>query len=83
MSSVARALEVDETQGFRKAIVYAESGKILGAAVLGMEGGETATMLQIAMMGELHYSVLRDGVFSHPTLAEALNNLFTAMDRAR
>ena len=82
MTSVARALEVDETRGFMKAIVDAESGMILGAAVLGPEGGEIATLLQIAMMGGLHYSALREGVFSHPTLAESLNNLFMAMDRA-
>ena len=44
--------------------------------------GELVTLLQIAMMGGLHYSALRDGIFSHPTLAESLNNLFTAMDRA-
>jgi len=35
----------------------------------------------IAMMGQLPYTALRDGIFSHPTLAEAINNLFTAMDR--
>ena len=33
-------------------------------------------MLQIAMMGGLPYSALRDAIFAHPTLAEALNNLF-------
>jgi len=82
MSKVARALEVDETQGFLKAIVDAQSGKILGAAVLSLEGGELAALFQIAMMGGLHYSALREGIFSHPTLAESLNNLFTAMDRA-
>jgi pyruvate/2-oxoglutarate dehydrogenase complex dihydrolipoamide dehydrogenase (E3) component len=82
MSAVARAFEVDETQGFIKAVVDAESDEILGASVLGLEGGELAALFQIAMMGGLHYSALRDGVFSHPTLAEALNNLFTAMDRA-
>jgi pyruvate/2-oxoglutarate dehydrogenase complex dihydrolipoamide dehydrogenase (E3) component len=81
MSSVARALEVDETRGFMKAVVDGESGRILGAAVLGLEGGELAGLFQIAMMGNLHYSALRDGIFSHPTLAESLNNLFTAMDR--
>ncbi len=64
-----------------KAVVDAESGQILGATVLGLEGGEIATLFQIAMMGKLPYTALRDGVFSHPTLAEALNNLFTAMDR--
>jgi pyruvate/2-oxoglutarate dehydrogenase complex dihydrolipoamide dehydrogenase (E3) component len=81
MSSVARALEVDETRGFMKAVVDAETGQILGATVLGLEGGEIATLFQIAMMGRLSYTALRDGIFSHPTLAEALNNLFTAMDR--
>ncbi|MDQ2664992.1 MAG: mercuric reductase [Gemmatimonadota bacterium] len=81
MTSVARALEVDETRGFMKAVVDAESGLILGATVLGIEGGEIATLFQVAMMGKLSYTVLRDGVFSHPTLAEGLNNLFTGMDR--
>ncbi|NUO39920.1 MAG: mercuric reductase [Gemmatimonadaceae bacterium] len=82
MSSVARALEVNETRGFMKAVVDAETNQILGATVLGLEGGEIATLFQVAMMGKLPYTVLRDAVFSHPTLAEALNNLFTAMDRA-
>ena len=77
MSSVARALETDETRGFMKAIVDADTGQILGAAVLGMEGGEIMAMLQLAMMGKLHYTQLREGVFAHPSLAESLNNLFT------
>lgn len=76
------ALETDETRGFMKVVVDAETGEIHGAVVLGMEGGEIATILQVAMMGKLPYQVLRDAVFSHPTVAEALNNLFAAMDRA-
>jgi pyruvate/2-oxoglutarate dehydrogenase complex dihydrolipoamide dehydrogenase (E3) component len=80
MSNVARALEVDETRGFMKAIVDAGSERILGAAVLGIEGGEIMAALQIAMMGKLPYTMLRDGTFAHPTLAEALNNLFTTVD---
>lgn len=79
MTSVARALEVDETRGFMKAIVDAESNQILGAAVLGIEGGEIMSALEIAMMGKLPYTALRDGTFAHPTLAESLNNLFMAM----
>ena len=59
-----------------KAIVDAESEQILGAAVLGIEGGEIASQIQIAMMGKLPYTALRDGIFPHPGLAEALNNLF-------
>ena len=82
MTSVARALEMDETQGFMKAVVDADSGQILGAAVLGVEGGELATLFQIAMMGRVPYTTLRDGIFSHPTLAESLNNLFAGMDAA-
>jgi pyruvate/2-oxoglutarate dehydrogenase complex dihydrolipoamide dehydrogenase (E3) component len=80
MSSVARALEVDETRGLMKAVVDADTNEILGARVLGLEGGELATLFQIAMMGKLPYTALRDAVFSHPTLAESLNNLFMAMD---
>ena len=76
MSSVARALETDETRGMMKAIVHAETQMILGAAVLGIEGGEVMSMIQIAMMGDLPYTTLRDGVFAHPNLSEALNSLF-------
>ncbi len=76
MSSVARAIETDETRGMIKAIVHAETDMILGAAVLGIEGGELMSMIQIAMMGNLPYMELRDGVFSHPNLSEALNSLF-------
>jgi pyruvate/2-oxoglutarate dehydrogenase complex dihydrolipoamide dehydrogenase (E3) component len=77
MAYVARALEVDESRGFMKAIVESSSGKILGCAVLGIEGGEIMSQLQIAMMGNLSYTDLRDAVFAHPTLAESLNNLFS------
>jgi len=77
MTYVARALEVDETRGFMKAVVDAGTGQILGAAVFGLEGGEIMSMLQLAMMGKLTYPILRDAVFAHPTLAESLNNLFT------
>jgi pyruvate/2-oxoglutarate dehydrogenase complex dihydrolipoamide dehydrogenase (E3) component len=80
MTSVARAIETDETRGFIKAVVDAETGQILGAAVLGIEGGEIMSAIEIAMMGKLSYTRLRDGTFAHPTLAESLNNLFMGMD---
>lgn len=80
MANVARAIEVDETRGFMKAIVDAETDQILGAAILGLEGGEIMTVLQMAMMGRVPYTTIRDGVFAHPTLAESLNNLFMALD---
>lgn len=80
MTSVARALEVDETRGFMKAVVDADTNQILGAAVLGIEGGEVMSVLETAMMGKLPYTALRDATYAHPTLSESLNNLFMAMD---
>jgi pyruvate/2-oxoglutarate dehydrogenase complex dihydrolipoamide dehydrogenase (E3) component len=77
MKSVARALETDETRGFLKAVVDADTEQILGAAALGIEGGEIAAMLEIAMMGRLPFTALRDGTFAHPNLAESLNSLFS------
>jgi pyruvate/2-oxoglutarate dehydrogenase complex dihydrolipoamide dehydrogenase (E3) component len=76
MSWVARALEVAEPRGVMKVVVDADTQQIVGAAVLGIEGGEIMAMLEIAMMGKVPYPTLRDGIFAHPTLAEALNNLF-------
>jgi pyruvate/2-oxoglutarate dehydrogenase complex dihydrolipoamide dehydrogenase (E3) component len=80
MTRVARAIEMDETRGFMKAVVDARTDRILGAAVLGVEGGEIMSVLQVAMMGGVPYTALRDGVFAHPTLAESLNNLFMTLD---
>jgi pyruvate/2-oxoglutarate dehydrogenase complex dihydrolipoamide dehydrogenase (E3) component len=76
MTSVARALETDETRGLMKVIVNAGSEEIVGAAILGLEGGELMSVVEVAMMGKLKYTALRDAVFAHPTLAESLNNLF-------
>ena len=80
MTWVARALETDETRGLMKAVVDAETDQILGAAILGIEGGEVMAVLQVAMLGKLPYTAIRDGVFAHPTLAESLNNLFMALE---
>lgn len=78
MERVARALEINEPRGFLKAVVNRADGRILGFAALGVEGGELMAMVEVAMLGGVTASVLRDAVFAHPTLAEALNNLFTA-----
>jgi pyruvate/2-oxoglutarate dehydrogenase complex dihydrolipoamide dehydrogenase (E3) component len=76
MNYVARALELDESRGMMKVIVDSESKQILGAAILGIEGGEIMSMLEIAMLGKLPYTILQEAIFAHPTLAESLNNLF-------
>ncbi|MDQ3603644.1 MAG: mercuric reductase [Actinomycetota bacterium] len=81
MNYVARAIEMGETRGLMKAVVDAETDQILGCAVLGIEGGEIMAMIQIAMMGNLRYTALRDAVFAHPTLAESLNTLFSTVEQ--
>jgi len=80
MKNVARADEIGETRGFMKVLVDDETGELLGAAVLGIEGGELMSMLEIAMLGRVPYHTLRDAVFAHPTLAEAFNNLFARLE---
>jgi pyruvate/2-oxoglutarate dehydrogenase complex dihydrolipoamide dehydrogenase (E3) component len=76
MTWVARAIELDRTRGFVKALVDADTQQILGAAVIGVEGGDVMAMLEIAMLGKLPYPVLREAIFAHPTLSEGLNRLF-------
>ncbi len=79
MSRVARAIEMDETRGLMKAVVDEASGQILGGAILGVEGGEVVSVLEMAMMGGLPWTRLRDAVIAHPTLSESLNNLFMTL----
>jgi pyruvate/2-oxoglutarate dehydrogenase complex dihydrolipoamide dehydrogenase (E3) component len=79
MRQVARALEVDEPRGFMKAVVDAENGQIQGAAILGIEGGELMSLIEVAMMGSLPHRALREAIFAHPTLSEGFNNLFAGL----
>jgi pyruvate/2-oxoglutarate dehydrogenase complex dihydrolipoamide dehydrogenase (E3) component len=81
MTRVARAVETGRTKGMMKAVVDTSTKKILGAAVLGEEGGEIMTILQMAMLGGITYEQIKDMVFAHPLYAESLNNLFMQWDR--
>jgi pyruvate/2-oxoglutarate dehydrogenase complex dihydrolipoamide dehydrogenase (E3) component len=76
MTHVARAIEMDETRGLMKAVVDTDTQQILGCAILGVMGGEVMTAVEVAMMGRLPYTALRDATFAHPVVAEYLNNLF-------
>jgi pyruvate/2-oxoglutarate dehydrogenase complex dihydrolipoamide dehydrogenase (E3) component len=80
MSAVIRALETGETRGFMKAVVDSASGQILGCAVLGLEGGEIMTIIQVAMLGKLTDTAMANAIFGHPLLAEGLNTLFALFD---
>ena len=78
MRFVPRAIEVGESRGV--VVLDAGTHEILGAAVVGIEGGEIMAMLKITMIGRLPYTALRDAVFAYPTLAELLNTLFATLD---
>ncbi len=80
MAYVARAIETGDTRGFMKAVVDPDTKLILGATILGAEGGEIMTILQMAMMGGITYEQIRYCVFAHPLYAESLNNLFMTLE---
>ncbi len=80
MSHVARALETAETRGCMKAVVDAETERILGFTCLGMEGGEIMAVVQAAMMGGMTWRDLESAVWAHPSLAECLNNLWAGWE---
>jgi pyruvate/2-oxoglutarate dehydrogenase complex dihydrolipoamide dehydrogenase (E3) component len=75
MARVGRARERGETQGFMKVLVDAESERILGAALLGIEGDEAVHSLLDAMAGELSYKVIQRAVHIHPTVSELIPTL--------
>jgi pyruvate/2-oxoglutarate dehydrogenase complex dihydrolipoamide dehydrogenase (E3) component len=78
-NKIARAIETGATGGVLKAVIDARSDQILGCSFLCEDAGELMSVVQVAMMGRLPYTALRDGVFAHPTWTESLNNLFAAL----
>jgi pyruvate/2-oxoglutarate dehydrogenase complex dihydrolipoamide dehydrogenase (E3) component len=76
MDAVPRARTLSERKGFMKALVAAEDDRIMGFAMLGAQAGEVMAVVQMAMLGNLPFTTLRDGIIAHPTLAEGLNMLF-------
>ncbi len=78
MEAVLRARTLGETRGFMKALVESDGERILGFAAVGVGAGETMAAAQVAMIGGLPYTALRDAVLTHPTLAEGLGALFSS-----
>jgi len=79
MSYVSRAIERDETAGMMKVIVDAANDRILGAAILGSEGGELVHVLYTLMLGNLPYTLLKGAVYIHPTLTEGFYTLLESV----
>ncbi len=78
MTANLRARTLSETRGFMKALIAKESDQILGFTMFGVEAGEVISVVQMAMLGEMPYTVMRDAIYTHPTIAEGLNVLFRA-----
>jgi pyruvate/2-oxoglutarate dehydrogenase complex dihydrolipoamide dehydrogenase (E3) component len=77
MASVLRARTLGETRGFMKVLLDTRSDRILGFTMLGPGAGEVIAVVQTAMLAGLPYTGLRDAIFTHPTMAEGLNVLFS------
>jgi pyruvate/2-oxoglutarate dehydrogenase complex dihydrolipoamide dehydrogenase (E3) component len=83
MEANLRARTLAETRGFVKAIVETDSDRILGFTAFGVGAGEILAAVQIAMIGALPYTALRDAVLTHPTLVEGLSGLFSSAPLAQ
>jgi pyruvate/2-oxoglutarate dehydrogenase complex dihydrolipoamide dehydrogenase (E3) component len=77
MIAVLRTRTLSETRGFMKTLIAAGSDRILGFTALGVEAGEIMAVVQVAMMAGLPCAVLRDAIFTHPTMSEGLVTLFS------
>ena len=79
MDLIPRARTMSSRKGFMKCLIAADTDLILGFAMLGERAGEVMTTVQTAMLGRLPYTVLRDAILAHPTIAEGLNMLFAVV----
>ena len=82
MAAVLRTRTISETQGFMKALIAPEDGRILGFTMVGAEAGEVMAVVQMAMQAGAPYTLLRDAILAHPTMAEGLNSLFSGLEMA-
>lgn len=79
VSAIPKAQVLEQPTGMLKAVVDEESGKILGAHLFCEESYEMINLIKVVMDAGLPYTVLRDGIFTHPTMSESLNELFAGI----
>jgi pyruvate/2-oxoglutarate dehydrogenase complex dihydrolipoamide dehydrogenase (E3) component/uncharacterized protein (DUF302 family) len=79
MATVLRTHTLSEKRGFMKALIDTKSDRILGFTVFGVGAGEIMATVQVAMIAGLPYTVLRDAIFTHPTLQEGFISLFLTL----
>jgi pyruvate/2-oxoglutarate dehydrogenase complex dihydrolipoamide dehydrogenase (E3) component len=79
MTSVSRAIEKSETLGLMKIIVDAATDRILGAGILGDEGGELVQVLGMMILANAPYTLMKGAVFIHPTMIEGFFGLMDSV----
>ncbi len=77
VSGISKAQVIGQTTGMMKTVIDADTKKILGAALFCAGSDEIISIIELAMDQDADYTVLRDQVFPHPTIAEAFNELFS------
>lgn len=76
VASIPRAKILEEERGVLKAVIDESSGRILGCSLYSVESSEVINIVTMAIKENKKYSYLRDFIFTHPTMSEALNDLF-------
>jgi pyruvate/2-oxoglutarate dehydrogenase complex dihydrolipoamide dehydrogenase (E3) component len=82
IGNIARAIERSETKGLMKIVINADNDRILGATILGPEGGELVQILMTLMMVDAPWTVFENAMFIHPTLAEGFFSLVANVEVA-
>lgn len=77
VTSIPRTRTIGETDGLLKAVIDRQSGKILGCTLFCAQSEEVVNTVAVAMKTGLHYTFLRDFIFTHPSMSESLNALFS------
>ena len=80
MSRVGRAVERGESQGFMKVLVAADTGEILGAALLGLNADEVVHSLLDVMHADAPYTVVRRAMHIHPTVSELIPTMLGELE---
>jgi pyruvate/2-oxoglutarate dehydrogenase complex dihydrolipoamide dehydrogenase (E3) component len=77
VAAIPRARTLGETDGLFKVVVDADTNKILGCSLFGPETNEIINIVSIVMKTGQEYTFLRDYIFTHPSMSEALNDLMS------
>lgn len=76
VAAIPKARVAKDTRGLFKALVDPATKEILGATLYGIESFELINMITLAMKAHLPYTLLRDQIYTHPTMSESFNDLF-------